>query len=471
MAYFLSIPEPLHRISLFRPKQPNDKIFPDVDFITSGIHWIKYLLSCVTFKGITLSDDDAVVKVILEPEWGIYNRCFYWAYQSAYRKTPITSGFFVARNWTYGTRARREKRDFVNYQRFGELLNDIIETNDRAKLLEEWEKLNTTDVLEGELEKITKRFDQEVLGINMMQFPIIEFLKQVKPNEIDLTERILYSKRFISKFIRIFSELKGVREKMYEHSIFSYRRFVINQLKINNYSELRECSQVDFKVALQKPEDMEPHLSDQGYDAFLILSLLTDNPIFISYLFQIYLNQQAIDFQQDYLNLREETDSNQFQKFLSDIENLLKKYKIDFSIKINNCEFKRMAAWWEFNQFLYFMENIAWKFYIYQIDGYDYNQALKEESVKKHIKNAVIFMKNYQKHHSFYASHIVDKNYESLLLKLDNICPKKNEIIKLIEESVPQSNEYRDSPMLMGLGSFQVWCRELYASLQRGIRC
>lgn len=470
MTYYLSVPEPSHRVSLFRPKQPNDKIFPDVDFITSGIHWIKYLLACVTYKGVVLSDEEDVVNVILEPDWGVYNRCFYWAYEVAKRKVPVSAGFFVAKDWTYGRRAQKEKRDFVNYKRFGELLSDIVMFEDRDKLLNDWDALNRKGSFQGELRKIRGRMQREVLGMHLSHFPIARFLKLVKPNETELSETVTYAKRFISTFIKIFAKL-GVRQRMYSHSIFSYVRFIRNQLKISSFSDLREKALVDINVALEKPEEMEPHLSDRGYDAFLLLSLLKDNPIFISYLFQSYVDEEGISLEEEYLNLREEITSRKFRIFLSGAEKLLKEYKKDFRIEISTYEFDQMAAWWEFNQFLYFMEDLAWNFYMFYINGLEPTEALEEEMVEKRLENIVNFMKSYHAHHSFYSKSLVDEEYEALLLQLDNIEPEEGEIVRLIEESLPRRGESRGAPMFMGLGSFRSWCRDLLKSLQRGVGC
>ena len=470
MTYYLSVPEPSHRVSLFRPKQPNDKIFPDVDFITSGIHWIKCLLACVTYKGMVLSEEEDVVNVILEPEWGIYNRCFYWAYEIAKRKMPISSGFFVAKDWTYGRRAQKEKRDFVNYKRFGELLNDIVMFEDSNELLNDWDVLNKTGKFQGELRKIKRRMQREMLGVNLSHFPIAHFLKLVKPSETELSEKDTYAKRFISTFIGIFAKL-GVREIMRSHSIFSYIRFICNQLEISSFSDLREKALVDVKVAFEKPEEMEPHLSDRGYDAFLLLSLMKDNPIFVSYLFQSYMDEEGISLEEEYMNLREEIASSRFKNFLSGAEKLFKEYKKDFHIEIPKCEFERMAAWWEFNQFLYFMEELTWKSYMFYIDGLEPTKALEEEMARKRLESIINFLKSYHLHHSFYEKRLVGKEYEALLQRLDSIEPKKGEIVGLIKESLPRSRESRGAPMFMGLGSFRSWCRDLLRSLQRGVRC
>jgi len=469
MTYYLSIPEPSRRVSLFRPKQPNDKIFPDIDFITSGIHWIKYLLSCVMYKGVVLSNEEDVIDVILNPDWGVYNRCFYWAFEIARRKIPVSSGFFVAKDWTYGRRAQKEKRDFVNYKRFGELLNDILMFEARDKLLADWDALNKNGILQGELRKIKDRMQREVLGMHLSHFPIVRFLKTVKPNETELAESAKYAKRFISIFIKIFTEL-GVRPKMYDHSIFSYVRFIRNQFKIFSCSDIRKNAKVDINVALEKPEEMEPHLSDKGYDAFLLLSLLKENPIFISYLFQSYLDEEGIILEKEYLNLREEIKSHKFRVFLSGIEKMLNEYKKDFRIMISTSEFNRMAAWWEFNQFLYFMENLAWNFYTCIINGLEPTEALEEELIAKRLENIINFMKSYHAHHSFYSKSLMDEEYETLLLQLDNISPEESQIVGLIEESIPSSGESRGDPMFMGLGSFRLWCRDLHSSLRRGIQ-
>ena len=95
----------------------------------------------------------------------------------------------------------------------------------------------------------------------------------------------------------------------------------------------------------------------------------------------------------------------------------------------------------------------------------------KEDDVKKYLENCVYFMKNYKEKHSFYVSNIDDEKYEQLLIKLDSIRPEKDEILEIIEESIPQNSKPRGSPMLVGLGSFQLWSRDISASLQRGIQC
>jgi len=178
MVYYLSLPVPRGRVDFFRPKQPNRQIFPDVGLGMDGVHWIKYILSCVNYKGINLEDVDSIVDVILDSNWGVYNRCLLWSYEVSKRKEDFGSGFFVARNWNYGIQARASGRDYLNYMAFGKLLNDILSLKKSTELVEDWNYYKKKGRLKREFEEFVKRFEDEVLGTNLATFPVKEWRKR-----------------------------------------------------------------------------------------------------------------------------------------------------------------------------------------------------------------------------------------------------------------------------------------------------
>lgn len=465
MPYYLSTPLPRKRVTFFRPKQPNRQIFPDVELGMDGVHWIKYILCCVNYKGVDLGDVDSIVDMILDPNWGVYNRCLLWSYEVSRRKEDFGSGFFVARNWNYGIQARASGRDYVNFAAFGKLLNDILSLKKSKELVEDWNYYKKEDLLRGEFEEFVKRFEDEVLGANLATFPVKEFFSENCPTS-GFKDKDKFTRDFVSSFVTKFSEVKGVKEMMESHSIINYVRFVVNQMGISKADDIKSASVISPKEALLLPGDLKPHLSDKGYDAFLLLGLLKDSPLFVSFIFQSYLDKQNVDYLDEYLNLREETSTSDFAHLINDLEELLKEYKHSFKANIPRKKLEHGAVWWEFNQFEYMMQLLSWEAYQLFINDEDIRKIFSVNLNRKRLRICLAFLKSYNQNHDLYVKYISGTDFESHLEEIDQIEVSKEGILKAIRESIPQEKIEVGGPMFVGMDQFQKWSRTILKSLK-----
>lgn len=470
-AYFISLPENKKRIKYFRPRQPNKEIFPDIVLGMDGIHWIKFILGSMAYRNVDLSDESSLQEMVLNPEWGAYNRCLLWAFEVSDRNEETGSGFYVAKNWTYGTQARKSGRDFVSYEQFGDLLSDIVNTSEKEDLVKNWQLFFEENKTRGELKEFKERFENDVLGTNLPIFPIAKFLKEVRPKDVgELDSKRSYTERFVKAFLRIFRRMPPVQEKVESHSLLgSYVPFVRNQMGIITASDFKTLD-IDLKDGLTDPASLEPTLSEKGYDAFLLLFLLRDTPLFWSFVIQTYLNSRGVDFESEFLNMREEITSADFENHLTELEELIQEYKSKFEISRNPEIVERIAAWWDFNQFEYFMEKLCWKAHSLFLEDKNVRDGLLEDyAYERYLTVAADFLKNYHSNHAFYAGYLNKESFREHLQYLDNIEPKRESLLNVVDENVPRDmTDISKGVMFVGHDPFRKWSRSILESLQEG---
>jgi len=238
-------------------------------------------------------------------------------------------------------------------------------------------------------------------------------------------------------------------------------------MEISKASDLKSTSIINLQNALPFPEDLKPHLSDKGYDAFLLLSLIKNSNLIISFIFQSYLDKQNVDYLNEFLNLRKEISTSDFTDFIKDLKKLLKEYKQSFEIDIPQEKLEHGAAWWEFNQFEYLMQLLSWEAYQLFLNDRDLREIFSIHPNTKIIRICMAFLSSYNQNHGFYVEHIGRTDFESHLEEIDQIEVSKEGILKAIAESIPDEKKEVGGPMFVGMGQFQEWSRSILKSLKR----
>lgn len=97
MLYFLSFPKIKEKIRFFLVVSlgPLNHIVRNITLITIELVWINFILSCLLHKDYKLTDEEDVNEMILNPNFGAYNRVLAWAFEYATKNIDPPTGILL----------------------------------------------------------------------------------------------------------------------------------------------------------------------------------------------------------------------------------------------------------------------------------------------------------------------------------------------------------------------------------------
>jgi hypothetical protein len=485
MPYFISFPKIKEKVALFQivPLGPLNHIVPNLTLLTVDLVWIKYIFSYLLHKKLDLQDGKQVNEMILNPEFGAYNRVLTWSFEYASRNVDPPPGILIATRWNYGKKARENNRDFFDFREFGRFIKDILDTKDPGGFLSSAKKYAEANISEVSKDflLLEEKFKRNVIGVNLSDFPVDVFFRNVfshlKPEHFT-TEREEFVSSFIFHFLKQFREASSIEKGLIinDHPIYHYVSFIDKELGIMKKEELMDKFERDEKSLcgiFPEPELLKPTLSDEGFDAFLILKLIEQNASehFHSFIISTYLRKRHIDFDLNYLNISKKLKTEDFQTHVKGLEKALSKFGSDFSpLNLNNDLLKFLAIWWEYYQFTFIGETITKNIRRHLLDTSTKSQIRK--SVSDERLNALCqFLKNYIVSSRDYIEALKeDESSEQILSQLEEMesSTEANSVFEYLFKKAASSNssEYPGNPFFPSLGSFERWVDELIEKLK-----
>jgi len=482
--YFISEPHPKTKERLFSviPFGPKNHIIPGVTLITEKLIWVKYILSCILHKNLDLEKSNDVNEMILNPEFGVYNRILTWTFEYVKRNEEPPSGLLIGRIWGYGSSARKKGRDFFNFIELARLIKYILDVENPEEFLKkakEYCKNNSKDY--EKINFLKEFFDKRVRGVNLSKFSIEEVFKKIfmeMKMEHFRSKRSQFASTFIKYFLIQFREQSKVEELLYDHPFHHYVSFV-KGLKVSRKGELLDkfqISEAELKVVIPEPEKLKPLLSDEGFDAALLLEVMRKGKpeLFYSFILLNYLEDKKISFEFNYINLYRKIKTKDFRRYL----NFLKKSLSRFGLFFNSSEFNEkllepLAIWWEYYQFSYIGELVARKIYYNYDNNYDrYDKEEIKNRVKNDLKTLNLFLKNLSLDE--YKKVLEnDENYREIirqLVEMKLLTDIDSVFEYLFEKVVSQSSkgEFSIFPFFASFDSFIKLVRELRKKLKLG---
>jgi len=485
MSYFVSFPKIKGRESFFRKVSlgPSNHIVPNLTLLTVDVIWIKYVLSCLLHKCISLDNSTHINEMILNPEYGAYNRNLTWSFEYASRNLEPPPGILTAKRWNYGRKARKYNRDFFDFIEFGRFIKDILDTKDPDAFIKNAKKYS-----EGSISEVSKtflmwqeRFKKNVLGVNLSHFDVESFLRTVfgllKPTHFK-EQREEFVSLFISYFLKQFRETSKIEEgdTLRDHPIYHYVSFIKNELGITRKEDIIDKigdSGKKLLSALPEPERLMPILSDQGLDAFLILKLIEENAetLFHSFVILTYLKKRKIDFKWRYVNLYKKIGTKDFQDHVRELKRALSRLEPNLtSLKLKNDLLSFLAVWWEYYQFSYIGERITREIHRYLLDGLAKDE-IKRKIKKKDLEVLNHFLRNFASSPQTYIKTLKqDENKDEILLQLEEMSSDidADAVFEYLYRLATLSSfsEYTSSPFFPSLDSFERWVDELMIVLK-----
>jgi len=490
MPYFLSFPksQKKERFFLVVSLGPLNHVVRNVALITVELVWIKFIISCLLHKDYSLDNQKDINKMILAPDFGVYNRVLMWAFEYAERNIDPPSGVLLGRDWNYGTKAKAKNRDFFNYTGFGRFLKYILDTQHPQVFLRNAKKYS-----EGRLSEVSKdflplekRFREEVLGINLSQFRVRDFLRNVfekiKATHFT-TQRYEFVSIFVSNFLKEFRQTSEIESSgiIQDNMLRYYIDFVTRELGIFNKKDLLEEFRRDEKSLssiFPDPSKLEPSLSDEGYDAFLILKLMKENAAkhFYSFLISSYLKKKDENFRfsnsHKYLNIYERLKTRDFQNHIKKVGRALSKFG-EFKLKLNEKLLRFLAIWWEYYQFSFIGERVIRAIHRLLLDNYKPDE-IREIVDQYDLVALTQFMNTYLLHSDEYIDALRrDENFEQILIQLDEISelgskPNPNSIYEYLFKKANSQikKEPARPPFFPSMDSFELWVDKLIKLLK-----
>jgi len=416
--------------------------------------------------------------MILNPEFGAYNRVLSWSFEYASRNVDPPAGILIAKNWNFGAKAREKNRDFFHVINLGRFIKDILDTKDPAYFLS-----NAKKYAEGNISEVSKdflfleeRFRRDVIGVNLPDFNVESFFRGVFSQlrqEHFKTHREQFVSLFIIRFLKQFRDVSKIETSgiIKDHPIYHYINFVDKELGITSKEDLLEKFKKDEKSlsnVFPKPEFLRPTLSDEGFDAFLILKLVKENAKehFYSFVIMTYLKKRNIDFEFNYLNIYKKIGTEDFKNHVKSLEKTLSKFGTDLCpLKLENDLLKFLAIWWEYYQFAFVGEKITRNIHNHLLDNLT-KREIRERIPDEELEILCQFLRSYIASSRDYIEVLKkDKNIEQILLQLEEIeaCTEPNSMFEyLFKKTASQSfGEYARDPFFPSLDSFKRWVEEL----------
>jgi len=484
MTYFISLPKNNKRTKLFLSVSlgPLNHVVRNVALITIELVWIKFILSCILHKDYDITNQKDLNEMILSPDFGAYNRALAWAFEYAERNVDPPSGVLLGRDWNYGVRARAKNRDFFSYTSFGRFLKDILDTPDPHDFINNAKKYSRGNISETPQDFlfIEKNFVHNVLGINLSQFPVTNFLRNVLSHikiEHFSTQRQEFVSFFIHEFLKEFRttskiESSGiVRDNMLQFYIY----FVTEELKICDKKDLLnklKRTEKELSSIFQQPSALKPSLSDEGYDAFFILKLIRENSPshFYSLLIASYLMKQEPDYSfstsHEYLNIHKKLKTKDFQNHVRDVIKSLSKYG-EFKSNLDKEFLSFLVIWWEYYQFSFIGERLTRSIHRLLLGDNNPDEIHKIVD-QRDIGIMLDFLKTYLSNSDEYVDALrKDKDFEKIQMQLEEICEFGKPTPDIIYDylfgiaSSRISEEPAGPPFFPSMDSFESWVDKL----------
>lgn len=482
MSYFISLPKIKEKMTFFSvvPFGPLNHIVPSLTLITLNLTWIKYIFSCLLHRDFDLSDNKEIYEIILNPEFGVYNRVLTWAFEYAARNAEAPKGVLIAVDWN---RNIKKNRDFFDYMEFGRFIKDILDTKDPEGFL-----ANAKKYAEGKISEVSKdfrfleyEFKKHVIGHNLSQFPIRDYFKEIFKelnHEHFATKRDEFVSISINYFLRQFRKVSSIERDgiIREHTFFDYVRFVRKELGIFDKNDLLVRFQRDEKSLYSiflDPKFLRPALSDEGYDAFLMLKLLKDNARihFHSFILSTYLRKKKISFYLRFLNIYDSLSSKGFRDHIKRLEKSLSKFGTDLKpLELDQDLLRSLAVWWEFYQFSFIGERITKDIHNLRLDELTPNEIRREIS-EKDLRILVRFLNKFLSRSDEYSRVLrQDEEYgEQILIQLEEMGRKPtvdtvyNHLLTEVRNKEHSENYYERAgyPFFPSLDSFEMWVDDM----------
>jgi hypothetical protein len=485
MSYFISFPKIKEKVAFFQivPLGPLNHIAPNLTLLTVDLIWVKYIFSCLLHKDLSLQDLKQVNEMILNPEFGAYNRVLTWSYEYASRNVEPPQGILIATRWNYGKKARENNRDFFDFMEFGRFIKDILDTKDSNKFLSDAKKY-----AEGDFSEVSKdflfleeKFKKYVIGVNLSDFSVRVFFshvfRELKPEHFT-TKREEFVSLFTVCFLKDFREVSEIEKSwiINDHPIYHYIRFIGKELGITKRKDLLDKLKRDERNLdgiFPEPELLRPTLSDEGFDASLILKLIKENAPehFHSFVISTYLKKRNIDFGLNYLNIYKKLKTEDFQNHVKNLEKALSKFGSNLTpLKLDGDLLKFLAIWWEYYQFTFIGETITKGIRRNLLDNYRENEIRKNVS-DENLEILSQFLKNYIASSNDYIEALnEDENSEQILSQLEEMESSKEPdsiFVYLFKKAASSSSsEYPGYPFFPSLNAFERWVDELIEKLK-----
>jgi hypothetical protein len=247
MPYYLSLPKDSSRERFFYVISfgPLNHIVKNVTLITVELVWVKFIFSCLLHKDFDLNSQEDFNKMVLDPDFGVYNRILSWAFTYARRNVSPPGGILLGVRWNYGTQARARNRDFFSYMSLARFIKDILDSENPNDFLHNAKKYSKGSISEvsNELLYLEEKLKYQVLGVNLSKFPVRSFLKDVfkyMKAEHFTTKREEFVFHFISLFIKRFRQTSEIEESglIQQHMLQFYIDFIVRELNIFNRKDL-----------------------------------------------------------------------------------------------------------------------------------------------------------------------------------------------------------------------------------------
>ncbi len=480
MSYYVSFPKLKEKEALIQivPLGPLNHIVPNLTLLTIDLVWVKFLFAFLLHNNINLEDSKQVSEAIMNPKKGAYNRVLTWSYEYAMTNSDPPAGILIATRWNYGGKAREKGRDFFDLKKFGRYVKDILDSDDPSTFLAEAKKFS-----KGDLSAVSKKFllqeeklRNNVIGINLSDFPTTLFLQrvfeQLKPEHFT-THREDFLSLFIITFLEQFKETTELQNSdvINDHPIFHYTAFIKKELGITIKKDLVDKSNkstADLEKIFPDPKQIKPYLSEQGFDAFLILALIRRNAPthFHSFLILTFLKRRQISFRSNYLALGQTIFSEEFYLHLKSLEKSLSKFGNDFAqLTVDPKLLKFLAVWWEYYQFTLIGETITKNIKRYLLEDFTKNQ-IKSKIPSEQLNIIKEFLKDYSSSSINYIQALeTDENSTEILSQLEEMEPLRSidRIFEyLFDEAIKStSKDFPGNPFFPSFDSFERWVDEL----------